>query len=118
MTPFEQAASDILIPDNDTENVIESQGSDDMIIDFQNGAKLCTASLNRKKWINLLEEYAKSYPDEVQIKHRNKDGSIVAYFPVSYLRIKRPFEYSEEQRKAFAERAAQNFKHNEPTRET
>lgn len=106
MTPFEKAVSDILIPGNDTENVIESQFDDSMIIDFQNGAKLCTVSLKRKKWINYLEECAKKYPDEVQIQYRNKDGSIVAYMPVSYLHIHRPTprEYSDEQRQAMCDR--------------
>ena len=118
MTPFEKAVNNILIPGNDTENSIESQFDDSLIIDFQNGSKLCTVSMKRKKWVNYLEECAKKYPNEVQIQYRNKDGSIVAYMPLSYLRIKRPFEYSEEQKKAFAERAAQNFKHNESALKT
>lgn len=109
MTPFEQAVSDILIPGNDTENVIESQGDDSMIVDFQNGAKLCTVSLSRKKWINLIEEYAEKYPNEVTIKYRNKDGSIVAHMPVTYLHIYRPRELSEEQIETMRASARKNL---------
>ena len=117
MTPFEQAVSDILIPGNDTKNVIESQGDDSMIVDFQNGAKLCTVSLSRKKWINLIEEYAEKYPNEVTIKYRNKDGSIVAHMPVTYLRIRRPtqLELSEEDREELRQRAYRNLHDKEST---
>lgn len=108
MTPFEKAVSNILIPGNDTENSIESQFDDSMIIDFQNGAKLCTVSMKRKKWVNYLEECAKKYPNEVQIQYRNKDGSIVAYMPVSYLHIYRPQEISEERRQQLREIGERN----------
>ena len=108
MTPFEKAVSDILIPGNDTENVIESRFDDSMIIDFQNGAKLCTVSLSSRKWINLLEKCAKQFPEEVTIQHRNKNGSIVAYMPVSYLHIYRPQEISEERRQQLREIGERN----------
>lgn len=105
MTQFEKAASDILIPNNDTENVIESQEGDSVIFDFQNGAKFCTVSLSRKKWVNYLEECEEKYPDEVKIKYRNTNGSIVAYMPISYLHVYRPREMSEEQKEQLRERA-------------
>ena len=108
MTPFEQACSDIAAPDNESENVIESFGSDDLVIDFQNGAKLCTVSVSRKKWINYLENCAELYPDEVRILHRNTNGSIVAYIPVSYVKLRRPREVGEEQRERMRKLGAMN----------
>lgn len=113
---FEKAASDLLEDGNDTENVIESYGDDSLIIDFQNNVKMCTVSLCRKKWINYLEECAKKYPEEVQIRYRNTNGSIVAYMPISYLRIRRPREITEEQREIMRQRAY-NFLNTDSSRQ-
>ena len=111
MTPFEQACSDIAAPDNNSENVIESTGCDDLAVDFQNGAKLCTVSVSRKKIISYLEKCAEQYPDEVQIIYRNANGSIVAYMPLSYLKIRRPTSrsLSAEQKETLRQRAYNNF---------
>ena len=105
---YEKAVNEIMLPDDDSENVFETE-DDSLMIDHQNSAKLCTVSASRKKWINLLEQYAKEYPEEVTIRYRNTNGSILAYMPVTYLHIYRPREYSEEQKKAMRERAEKYF---------
>ena len=54
-------------------------------------------------------ELAKKYPDEVQIVHTNKDKSIVCHFPADYLRINRPRELSEEEKKRRTELLKKNI---------
>ena len=105
MTEFEKAVSDSLSKESDEggENAIESFGDDSLAVDWRSGAKMCTVSISRKKWINYLENCAAIYPDEVQIRYRNKDGSIVAHMPMSYLVLRRPREVTEEQKQIGAE---------------
>lgn len=100
MNEFEKAVSAI---DERTgwandENVFESPDDKDIIDYSPNSRKLITATLTRKKWVNKVLEYAEKYPEEVQITHKNRDGSIVAHIPVSYLKITRPREMSEDQK--------------------
>lgn len=51
-----------------------------------------------------IEKLASEYPDEVKIRHENKDGSIVATIPVKFIKISAPRKVSDEQREASAER--------------
>lgn len=80
------------------ENVFEGSDDGDIFDYSPNSRQLMTVTLTRKKWVNRVIEYAKKYPDEVEITHKNNDGSIVAHIPVSYLKITRPREVSEEKR--------------------
>ena len=50
-----------------------------------------------------VKKLAEEYPDEVKICHENKDGSIVAHIPVSYVKISHPKVYSEDAKKKMAE---------------
>lgn len=75
-------------------------------IDFYDDESVATFSGAKKKLINKLRKYANQYPDEVQILHENDDGSILAKFPLSYLKITRPRQYTDEERAALAERLA------------
>lgn len=51
-----------------------------------------------------IEKLAEEHPEEVMIRYRNKDGSIVATIPVRYIKISAPRQLTEEQRKEMAER--------------
>lgn len=106
MTPFEKAVSEIdsRTYDYNDENAIESTSDDGIMIDYQSGAKMLTCSFSRKKWVNLIMKYAEEYPNEVQICYKNKDGSIVAHIPITYLHIYRPKELSEKQREKLSKR--------------
>ena len=110
MTPYEKAVSEIdtrTYMFND-ENVIESQGKDSFMIDYQRGAELCTVFFTRKKWVNYLLKMAEEHPEEVTIKHKNKDGSIVAHMPISYLHIYRNKELTQEEKEKRSERFKRN----------
>ena len=59
---------------------------------------LCTGN----KFYNKLQKLAKSHP-EIQIKI-NKDGSMFAHIPLSWVKISPPRKMSEEQKQQSAER--------------
>ena len=105
MDEFEKAVSEIDERSGNVndENVIESANDKD-IIDYCNNSKgLMTVLFTRKKWVNRIKQYAEQYPSEVQIKYINTDGSIIAHVPVSYLRIVRPTQLSDSEKKRRAE---------------
>lgn len=108
MNEFEKASNEIdeRTGDSNDENVFESQDDKDIMYYAPNSQKLMTVAVTRKRWVNKIEQYAKDYPDEVQIKHRDKCGTVVAHIPVSYFRITRPVEreLTEEQKEELTER--------------
>lgn len=70
------------------------------------GDSYCLVYTGERKFINQLNELAKSY-HEVDIRHINKDGSIVAHVPFSWFRFVKPpskRNFSDEQRQAMGER--------------
>ncbi|NBH77089.1 hypothetical protein D3Z52_02590 [Clostridiaceae bacterium] len=56
--------------------------------DHISGEKRATFSTSEKKWIREIQRLHEQYPDEVDIRCVNKDGSILAYVPVEWLRIR------------------------------
>lgn len=55
-------------------------------------------------WKHKAEIYAKKFPDDVKILARNKDGSIFAHLPYSYIKINPPRKISDEARQKAADR--------------
>lgn len=97
--PFDSAREDVEDPDtiDGNENVIE----------WLNGNDTATVQLaGHRKLNNKVHEWAKEYPEEVQIVGENTNGSIVAYIPASYITLRRPVhrELSDEQREELRER--------------
>ncbi len=80
--------------ENFNENVIEW-------ISYQEEA---TLTISQSKYVHLLEHLAEKNPDDVRIIARNKDGTICVHLPLQYIQIRRPRQYSEEQRKKMAAR--------------
>lgn len=97
---FEQVCSDnepVSLNDYSGESAIEwLRGDQEVTATFPAGTKFC----------NRVLRYAEMYPDEVKITHKNADGSIVARFPIKYLKISRPADrfITEEQREAAIKR--------------
>lgn len=56
------------------------------------------------KYNTKIRKLAQEHPDEVIIKHENKDKSIVATVPVKYIKISSPRKVSDEQKLAASER--------------
>lgn len=74
-------------------------------IEFLKNADTATCTLTQGRFISRIKELAKKYPEECQVVHENKDGSIVAHFPVKWIHISRiERTLTEEQRKASRER--------------
>ena len=70
------------------------------------GDTYCLVYTGERKFINQLNELAKNYP-EVDIRHINDDGSILAHVPPNWFRFVKPptkRNYTEEQRQAMSER--------------
>ena len=77
------------------------------VIEFLTNQKQATLTLSQGRFITKIEKLAKKHPEECIIEARNKDGSIVAVVPVSWIKISPPKQVSEEQRMSAAERMKQ-----------
>ena len=96
---------------NEFEKACEVDTSDgfashENVIEWLKDSKTATVTLSQGRYITKIKKLAKQYPDEVEIIRENKDGSLLAHIPVSYIKINNPprREYTEEQRAAMAER--------------
>lgn len=84
--------------------------SQENVISFLKGSDTATVTFSQGRYITKIKKLAEKYPDEVQICSENKDGSIVAHIPVSYIKINNSKrEISEEERELLRERARNNL---------
>ncbi len=73
-------------------------------IEWLRGDKVATVTFPcSNKYNSRIRKLAAERPDDVKIRHENKDGSIVATIPVKYIKINPPVILSEEQREKKAE---------------
>lgn len=79
------------------------------VLEFLDFEEQMTLTLHQKKYVNKIKKLAEKYPNEVTIDYVNKDGTILAHMPTSYLHLFRPHQMSEEQRQAFSEKAKENL---------
>lgn len=78
-------------------------------IEFLYGSKRATGTFCSPKFVNKLKKLAEDKPDECQIVAENPDGSIVAHFPVKWVKINvgsKGRKFTEEEKIAAAERLA------------
>lgn len=54
-----------------------------------------------------LLRFAEERPEEVKIMTENRDGSVFAHVPISYIKVSPPRQVSDEQREAAGERFRQ-----------
>lgn len=74
-------------------------------IEFFRNADRATCYFSQGRFISKIRKLAEKYPDECEIVGENKDGSIVAHFPVKWIHISNvKREMTDEQREAAAER--------------
>lgn len=68
------------------------------------GDEMASVTAPSSSWLkNRMMKLRESNPEEVTV-HENKDGSIVAYCPVRYIKVSPPRKVSDEQREAARER--------------
>jgi nucleoside diphosphate kinase len=72
-------------------------------IEWITGDNTIAVTLTSQRHITKIRKLAEKKPDEVKIT-TNKDGSIYATLPLSYLKFNPPKDLTEEQRKEIAER--------------
>lgn len=84
-------------------------GNVENVIEFVKDAKTATVTFSQGRYISRVEKFAEKYPDECRVVVRNKDGSILARIPLSYVRLIRPRELTEAQRAEMADRARRNL---------
>lgn len=66
------------------------------------GESTGTLFTQETKWANRILAWKDEYPDEVDIRCINPDGSIVAHLPISWFRVKPPRKMSEEHKAKLA----------------
>ncbi len=76
-------------------------------IEWVTGENTIAVTLTSQRHITRIRKLAEKKPDEVKIT-TNKDGSIYATLPLSYLKFNAPLTLTDEQRKNAAERLKVN----------
>ena len=68
------------------------------VIEFLRDSKTATVTFCQGRYITRIKELAEKRPNEVEITAENRDGSIVAHIPTSWVRINPNIELSEEEK--------------------
>jgi len=96
MDEFEKAAWDV------DKNINSNQEN---VIEWLRNSHTVTATFSQPRFVNKVKELRKKFPDQVEIIHENKDGSIVCHLPLKAIKLNlvTPREYSEEEKKKLRE---------------
>ena len=78
--------------------MFDSWANHENCIEFLKYSDIATVSFTREKFANKIRKLAKSHPNECQIVAENKDGSICARIPVSWVKISPKKTVNENQR--------------------
>ena len=83
-------------------------------IEWVRGSKVATVNFCQGRMATRIKKLSEAKPDDVEIVAENKDGSVVAHVPSSWIRVNPPrqMDYSEEQLEALRERAKNNLVRN------
>ena len=74
------------------------------VIEWIRDESQASLTLTQGRFKSRIEKLAVEWPGECEILARNKDGSIFAHVPISWVKIGPPREVSEEQRRQAKER--------------
>lgn len=101
MNQFEKVSEEV-----SGENSYET--SNECAIEWLRGDKVATVTFPKgTRYTSRIKKLASEHPDEVVIRYENKDGSIVATIPTSYIRLnakRAKKELTEEQKREIRER--------------
>lgn len=75
------------------------------VIEFIENEKRATVTFSQGRFKTRIRKLAEEHPEKCQVIKENKDGSLLAHIPVSWIKISPPKEVSDEHR----ERARQNM---------
>lgn len=68
------------------------------VIEFLKDQDTATITLSQGRYISRVKKLAAEHPYECKILIQNKDGSVMAHVPVSWIKISPPRQTSETQR--------------------
>ena len=74
-------------------------GCEENTIEFTRDSKTATVTFSQGRYISRIKKLAESHPESCRILIENKDGSILARVPVSWVKISRPKEITEEHKR-------------------
>lgn len=72
-----------------------SYGYNENVIEFIKDAETAGVTLTQGRYKSRIEKLAKEFPEECKIISRNKDGSLFAHVPVTWIKINPPRQLSE-----------------------
>lgn len=75
------------------------------VIEFIRDDKTATVTFCQGRYISRIKELAERKPDKCQIVTENRDGSIVAHIPTTWIRINPDLEITAERKEKLAEQA-------------
>ena len=75
------------------------------VLEFVNNSKTATVTFGQGRYITKIRKLSRERPEECQIVHENRDGTIVAHIPVKWIKITPTRIMTEEQREKLKERA-------------
>ena len=73
-------------------------------VNYTVGEKVATFYTAEKSYINCIKKWLEEYPNDIEIKYKNKDGSLICNIPKSWVKIRPPRKVSEQQKKNSSER--------------
>ena len=79
------------------------------VIEFVQNSDTATVTFTQGRFISRIRRLAESHPNDCQITTVNRDGSIVAHIPTSWIKINPKRELSDELKAMYSERARNNF---------
>ena len=77
----------------------ESKSYSENAIEFVKDGSRATVTFSQGRYKTRIKELAKKHPEECEIVAENKDGSMLAHIPVSWIRINPVKELSDKQLK-------------------
>ena len=81
-------------------------------IEWLRNEPVATVTLSQGKYITKIRKLAEKFPEECQITHENKDGSIVAHIPTKWIKINNPQRVMTEEEKRLAAERIRNSRKN------
>ena len=87
MNDFEKACNDV---ERDVMDSWSGEMTVENVIEWLQNKNVACCTFSQGRYISRLKKLKEKYPDDVKIIAENKDGSVVARFPVKWVKIGPP----------------------------
>lgn len=85
-----------------------AESTNENCIEWLRNEPVATVTFSQGKYITKIRKLAEKFPEECQITHENKDGSIVAHIPTKWIKINNPQRVMTEEEKRLASERFRN----------